>query len=251
MDFPTYLHVFGVKLHPHAIFESLGMFIGFRYYLKSRRKEKIPEAKALFIFLGAIFGAFLGAILLATLEHLLQVQKVIEENGWQGLIQGKTIVGGLLGGLIGVESVKKMVDHTESTGDDMVIPLALGIAIGRIGCFLTGIGDETVGIQTTWSVGIDFGDGMLRHPTQLYEIGYLFILMICCIWLSRHKPWEGFVFQIFMLAYLNFRFLVEWLKPTDKLYVHLSAIQWACILGVCYYVVLVMKKRKGERRHAK
>lgn len=144
-----------------------------------------------------------------------------------------------------------MVGHTESTGDDMVIPLVLGIAIGRIGCFLTGIGDETVGIQTTWPVGIDFGDGIFRHPTQLYEMGFLFIIMICCIWLRRYKLWEGFIFQIFMLAYLIFRFWVEWLKPTDKLYVQLSAIQWACILGVCYYVVLVTKKRRGERQHAK
>ena len=91
---------------------------------------------------------------------------------------GKTIVGGLLGGLIGVELTKRLVRWKHSTGDDFVYPLMLGLGLGRIGCFLTGLDDHTYGTPTTWFTGVNFGDGVYRHPTQLYEILFLIVLAL-------------------------------------------------------------------------
>ena len=70
------------------------------------------------------------------------------------LVGGKTIVGALIGGLITVEIAKRYIGIQQSTGDLYAIPLALGIAIGRIGCFLTGLPDNTYGTATNLPWGI-------------------------------------------------------------------------------------------------
>lgn len=244
MRFPVYIHLFGVYINPHPLFESLAFMIGFQLYLKLKRPNHIPENKAIGVLIGAIIGGILGSIILASLENIFLLWHSIEQGEWDFLIQGKTIVGGLLGGLIGVELVKKWLGHRESTGDDMAIPLAVGIMIGRVGCFLAGMEDRTYGTATDSWVGIDFGDGITRHPTQLYEIFFLLLLTFLLNRIQKKKPWEGFVFQLFMISYLSFRWGIEWIKPISKPYVEMSAIQWACILGILYYSLLLLKKKK-------
>ncbi len=198
-------------------------------------------------YIGAIIGGLTGSIMLATFENVSALWNSIESGEWGFLIHGKTIVGGLLGGLIGVELAKKRMGHHESTGDDMAIPLAAGLIIGRIGCFLAGMEDRTYGIETKLWLGFDFGDGVRRHPTQLYEILFLILLIIFLLFLRKHKPWEGFAFQLFMTCYLSYRWAVEWIKPIPKPYLEMSAIQWACIAGILYYSILLAKKRKKHK----
>src|SRR6201999_2912276 len=97
-------------------------------------------------------------------------------NSWQVVWGGKTIVGGLIGGLLTVEYAKKKMGFAGRTGDLFALPLCVGIAVGRIGCFLAGLNDYTYGSVTSLPWGIDFGDGMKRHPAQLYEIIFLVCL---------------------------------------------------------------------------
>src|SRR5271155_1112904 len=99
-----------------------------------------------------------------------------DPNFWFG---GKTIVGGLLGGWMGIELAKKIMGVTISTGDVCVYPILLGMCIGRVGCFLTGLSDNTCGVRTTLPWGVDYGDGIPRHPAQIYEI--LFLLGLAAI----------------------------------------------------------------------
>lgn len=190
------------------------------------------------IFIGAVLFAMLGATLLATIEHIDAVVHHFPSKGVRAFIQGKTIVGGLLGGLVGVEWAKKIIRYPHSTGDDMTSPIIIGICIGRIGCFLTGISDDTIGIATNLVVGIDFGDGIRRHPTMLYEMIFLLMLLMM-LKTIKNKPWKGYLFQRFMLSYLVYRWFSEWLKPTYKMCLGMSAIQCACIAGVIYYLFLI------------
>ncbi len=242
-DFPFYINFFGMQIHPHVLFEYLAFFVGYQVYKNMRTRPEIQEKKEIGIFFSIIFGGYLGAVILATFEHYDVVMQNIETSKL-AIIQGKSIVGALLGGLISVELYKKHIGYTKSTGDDIAIPLTVGIMIGRIGCFLTGVEDSTVGRATESIFGVNFGDGIYRHPLQLYEIVFLLLLLIVLLSLRKREVWNGFKFQLFMLTYLTFRFLIEFLKDRATIIFSLSAIQLACLLGVVYYLQLMIRKYK-------
>ena len=174
------------------------------------------------------------------------------------LMGGKTIVGALVFGLIAVELMKRYIGVRQSTGDLYAIPLALGIAIGRIGCFLTGLSDNTYGTPTHLPWAINFGDNIPRHPTQLYEIIFLLalipllykIVILSGAEVSRSETsvkskdplhvhrataatrnplnvfLPGDAFKFFMVAYLTFRLLCDFANQTRH--------DWRCAaLEVC------------------
>jgi phosphatidylglycerol---prolipoprotein diacylglyceryl transferase len=164
MTFPVYIPIGPWRIHPHLFFESLSYFIGFRVYLALRRRAGdtviVPDRWATLSCAAA--GAALGARVLAWLAN---PQATYDLNSV--LLGGKTIVGGLIGGLVGVELVKLAMGIRRSTGDLYAPALAVAIAVGRVGCLLTGIADDTSGTPTSLPWGMDLGDGIQRHPTQL------------------------------------------------------------------------------------
>ena len=245
MTFPYYFNIGSLQVHPHLLFELLAYFIGFRLYLYTRRKERLSPKRAIWVVIGAIIGAAAGSKLLFLMED--PAKTIANWNNYSYLMGGKTIVGGLLGGLIGVEVTKKWIGHQESTGDDLVFPLLTGMMLGRIGCFLTGLDDHTYGTPTTSPFGVDFGDGILRHPTQLYEIVFLAFLGVGMYMLRLKQKRgafqlpEGAQFQLFMTGYLLFRFFIDFIKPTPELLGNLNNMQWACLFGLLYYGICMKK----------
>ena len=146
-------------------------------------------------------------------------------------------MGGLFGGLIGVELAKKIIGEKQSSGDLFTLPIILGIIIGRIGCFFAGIKEFTYGKETTSFLGMDLGDGIYRHPIALYEIIFLVLLFIL-IKQFQKKPGRfsnGMYFKIFMIAYFSFRFAIECLKPNTFYILGLSSIQILCLICLLYY----------------
>jgi prolipoprotein diacylglyceryltransferase len=234
VEFPVYLWIGPLPIHPHLFFESLAYAIAFRLVLLNSRKDTIAPTQRSSVIVGGMVGALVGAKVLVLLQHIDVIG-----SSWERLLllllQGKTVVGALLGGLIGVELTKKMIGVKQSTGDAFVYPLIVGTAVGRIGCFLTGLIDRTYGIATTLPWGVDFGDGISRHPTQLYEIIFLLGLMIFLKIRSRYHRQEGDLFKFYMIAYLSFRLLIDFIKPNFHPIVGFSAIQIACLLGLLYY----------------
>ena len=127
--------------------------------------------------------------------------------------------------------MKKKLWVRRETGDLFVFPLVVGIVIGRVGCFLTGLADHTHGVHTSLPWAVDFGDGP-RHPTQIYEMAFVLVLGVVLFWKSRGEYWNGELFVWFMSGYLGFRFLVEFIKPRHVYFGMISAIQMACVLGL-------------------
>jgi prolipoprotein diacylglyceryltransferase len=239
MHFPVELALGPARLPVHMLCEVLAYTLGFRLYVRLRagHPDRISSEHRQWIFVGAAAGALLGSRLLGLLEHpelLLH-----PPGGWLYYFTNKTIVGGFLGGLIGVEVTKKRLGVTASSGDLMVFPILLGLGIGRLGCFFSGLEDGTYGTATTLPWGINFGDGVRRHPTNLYEILFLAGLALLLGLLERWRGplADGRRFQLFLSSYLLFRLLVEFIKPTAALPgLGLTAIQWACVAGLGYYV---------------
>ncbi|MDF0552446.1 prolipoprotein diacylglyceryl transferase family protein [Kamptonema sp. UHCC 0994] len=234
MIFPVYFSIGSFQIHPHFLFESLAYAIAFRLVILNSRKDTIKPTERTSVIVGGMVGALVGAKFLVLLQHL----DLLPQNWQQFLllfIQGKTVVGAILGGLIVVELTKKIIGVTRSTGDVFVYPLIVGTAIGRIGCFLTGLSDRTYGIATNLPWGVDFGDGIYRHPTQLYEIIFLLVLMAFLRIRSRYQRQEGELFKFYTIAYLGFRFIIDFIKPDFHPFLGMTAIQIACLLALVYY----------------
>ena len=218
----------------HLIFESLSYFVGFRLYLWRRKSsgDVVNYEQRMWVVAAAIAGAALGSKIL---NWFVEPQLLL--RNWHNpyfLMSGKTVVGGLIGGLFAVEWTKRRIGVTERTGDLFAVPLAIGLAVGRVGCFLAGLQDDTYGIATTLPWGVDFGDGLARHPTQLYEILWLALVVVIVLRLSRKPHREGDLFRVFMVAYFAFRLTVEFLKPGTPIG-GLTAIQWASAAMLIYY----------------
>lgn len=234
MSFPVYIPLGPLTLHPHWVFETLAYSLAFYWFLCERRRsgDVVDKRVRWWVIGAAAIGGLAGARLLYLLEDPRQLALHWENPGF--VLGGKTIVGGLIGGLIAVEWIKRRLGVVVATGDLLVLPLALGIAIGRIGCFLSGLADRTYGIATRLPWGVDFGDGVLRHPTQLYEIGFLAALAVLIAALAGRFTVVGDRFKLFMLAYMAFRFAVDFIKPAPRVG-GLSVIQWACLAIIAYY----------------
>jgi len=257
IHFPYYIRLWGWSVHPHLFFEWLAYLLAIGcYFLLRRRFGDILSASTRWtVVVAAVAGGAVGSKILFWLEDpSLTLQNL---HSPEYLVGGKTIVGGLIGGLVVVELIKRYAGVQSSTGDLYAIPLALGIAVGRVGCFLTGLSDNTWGNPTRLTWGIDFGDGISRHPTQLYEIVFLLGLVPILYLLVRSvsdndRPSQifvsGDVFKFFMLAYLSFRFFCDFIKPYPKVFLSLQGIQWACLVFLLYYSGDVIRWTACSRR---
>lgn len=247
MQIPFEPYLFGYQINIHLILEYLAFFVAFRYYIFLRRKstDSITSNNRLSIILGAALGALIGSRLIGILENPLI--EFSQQNLLQ-LLNTKTIMGGLFGGLLGVELTKKIIGEKQSSGDLFVLPIILGIFIGRIGCFLSGINEFTYGKVTTSIFGMDLGDGLLRHPTSLYELVFLVVLFFSLKWIRNNSNLKnGELFKIFMLLYFGFRFFIEFLKPNVFYVIGMSTIQLLCVICWLYYSSFIIQKIKNAR----
>jgi len=227
----------------HFFFEWLAIFTGVQTYRVIKRRKgiaQITDGGSFYVILGCILGAAIGNKLL----YIIECPQLWATQGWLMLVQGQSIVGGLLGGLLGVELAKRLIHQTQSTGDDFILPLIMGTIVGRIGCFLAGLNDGTFGNVTTLPWGIDFGDGMYRHPTQIYDMLAVSLIGLM-LWFNRAKlaSLSGLSFKIYLASYLLWRFIVDGFKPVPYEYAFgWSGIQWVCLLALCIYLPLLIKQ---------
>jgi prolipoprotein diacylglyceryltransferase len=227
----------------HGAFEYGGIAVGAWLYRRALRRQGTggPLNRGNFaVLVGLLLGAAIGNKAVFLVERPDVWQRLLQGE-W--LIPGQSIVGGLLGGLVGVELAKWATGQTRSTGDALVVPLAVGISVGRIGCFLAGLHDDTYGLPTTLPWGVDLGDGLLRHPSPLYEMGFL-ALLGAALWAGRARlaGVPGLQFKLFLTAYLAWRLAGDGLKPVRIAYpLGWSGIQWVCALALTLYAPLVWR----------
>lgn len=247
MTFPVQFKLFGELYHWHYIFELLAFFIGVRlyYFLKRGIQDPISDEDRLWIMLGAMIGALMGSRVVAVLE----TPQDLSQLTFSVLYQSKTIVGGFLGGLFGVELIKKVIGVKIASGDIYVIPIVVALFIGRIGCFLMGVDEPVYGIETSFCLGMNLGDGLKRHPVALYEMMYMLLLLGLFISIRKKEMLNGDRFKLFMVLYFLYRFLVEFIKPYHPLFLNLSSIHWSALFIFLYYYKFIARTIKSVTAH--
>lgn len=234
----------------HFIFESLAYIVAFRVYLRARQSagDFLDTTTRWNVVVAAVAGAALGSRILFWFEN--PAETLQRWNHLSYMLSGKTIVGALLGGTIAVEFVKWRTGIRRRTGDLFAIPLAIGIAIGRIGCLLAGKQDDTYGIPTSLPWGIDLGDGIRRHPVQLYEMAAMIGLALLLTRVKQPRFAEGDRFRVFLFIYCAWRLLIDFLKP-GVTFGGLTVLQWVCVVAVLWYakdILRISKSLPGERK---
>jgi prolipoprotein diacylglyceryltransferase len=192
----------------HAGFDVLAWIAAGAAAVWLRRSGRVsfPVLQLRLSYLAAlVFGAGLGAVVFGSANLWL--------SGMSGV--ARSIEGAVAGGIVAIELYKRIAGITLRTGARLALPFA----VGRIGCFLSGIDDFTYGTPTALPWAHDFGDGVLRHPVQLYESAAMAIFAAVYTWriLNRDRVWAPQGFYLAVGFYGLQRFVWEFFKPYGPL----------------------------------
>ena len=167
-------------------------------------------------------------------------------NLWLGGIAGvgRSIVGALAGAIVAIELLKWRTGLRGSTGLRLVAPLAAAIAVGRLGCFFAGLDDMTYGTPTALPWGIDFGDGIRRHPVQLYEAAAMAAFLALFVALLRRgdAAVRRAGFYLFVAVYALQRFAWEFMKPYATVAGPLNVFHMLSLALVAYALVFACRE---------
>jgi phosphatidylglycerol:prolipoprotein diacylglycerol transferase len=232
MPLPPHLH-----LLTDLFAAACGAFSGWAFYRYRLRPSGYAAGaqRELGYWATLSFAALLGAFWFGTLNlHL---------TGIAGI--GRSAFGALFGGIVGVELWKAFKRREGSTGVVYVVPLSVGMILGRIGCQLAGLEDMTYGAPTALPWSWDFGDGVARHPSPLYEsLAMLAFLAGFLAWFRRApRSVTAIGFYVFVAWYAAQRFLIEFTKPYGDLLFGLDLFQIGALLLFGYALYMIMRRR--------
>ncbi len=228
---PVLFELFDLPIFSYSFFVLLGLIIGIIvFYYNSKNKRSLNES-TFYILLAAVIGGILGAKIPIWIINFKQI--LLDPTNLSLILSGRTIVGGIIGGTISVYLIKKILRIKERKGNLFAPSMAIGIAVGRIGCFLRGC---CYGKSTDFFWGVNFGDNILRHPTQLYESIFCLILFFYLQFKIKKDKDPGKLFQIFMISYFSFRFLIEFIRVEPIIFLGLTGFQWISLFVVIFYL---------------
>lgn len=226
----------------HFIFDLLALLSGVLVSLWFRRKYALQRPVGIthstqhhYYLLALLLGLVAGSTLFGTFNlHLA---------GHSGI--AKSMLGGVFGAIVAAEAFKHFAGIRQSTGLYFVPGLIMLIAVGRVGCFLAGLPDFTYGTATSLPWGVDFGDGVQRHPVQLYEtFTMLAFLAVLLASYPRHPQfWQRQGFYVFVLVYAGQRFLWEFIKPYPPLLAGLNLFHLLSLALLAYALFMLNRSQ--------
>ncbi|BCE03719.1 prolipoprotein diacylglyceryl transferase family protein [Marinicellulosiphila megalodicopiae] len=224
----------------HLLFDLASYLLGFliTFYLKKNVPlftPQVTQGKDPYYILSATVGLVIGSFLFGTLNSWLSADIHI----------AKSVVGALVGAIVAIEIYKRFTNIQQSTGSVYVLGLSLSIALGRLGCFFAGLDDFTYGIETHSMFAIDFGDGVNRHPVQLYESFSLVLFALIFMGLLKfNKPFVlSYGFYLFCFVYGAQRFFWEFLKPYHLIVGPFNTFHFLTLFLMLYAVTMIVKQR--------
>jgi phosphatidylglycerol:prolipoprotein diacylglycerol transferase len=242
-----YIYYPTIELGPITIFTwgllvAIGFLIGIMLAVRHGKKIGLKEDNIYGFCFYILLGSIIGARLLYVVTNLgtftqdpLAVFKV-----WLG---GMDFIGGLAGGILGAYGFVKIKKLNFLTYADLVAPyIALGHAIGRLGCVLGDGGHLGKSTQLLWGVTYE---GVARHPCAFYEMLALVGLFIIVLQFRKKNLKTGMLFLYYIIGYSILRFGIDFLRA-DKIYYGLTGTQWGLILAVIISAALMKRIKKKQ-----
>lgn len=226
----------------HTVFDLLAAVSSFGvtafcYHWRLRDAAARIEQAGFGYVLALVLGAAAGGYGFGTLNLWLSGEAHV----------ARSIVGALAGAITAIEIFKWLRGLRGSTGLLFVPAFATTVVVGRWGCFLSGLADETHGTPTDLPWGVDMGDGVLRHPVQLYEsFSMLAFLLVALVLIGRRQAWfmrNGFYALVF--TYAAQRFVWEFFKPYATLVGPFNLFHLVC-LGLMTYALTMAGRGHGR-----
>jgi len=241
IDFHTHPEGWGIyplikigslEISSYALFMALAIIVGFILYRREAKKHKFSGDNSFYVVMGALIGGVLGAKIPVWIINLPTL--ISSFPNITPILSGRTITGGLIGGTLGVLYIKKKLKIKGRKGNLFAPAIALGMAIGRIGCFFAGC---CYGKATSLPLGVNFGDGILRHPTQIYESIFMIGLFSYIQWKKGKNPKDGQLFTILMVGYFSFRFLIEFIRAEPIIFLGLTFFQYISLAVLAWFFI--------------
>lgn len=240
----------------HELFVTLGVLVAAGVFAVEARRRGQTDERLAVVILGAVVGGAVFMRMGTWLQHVdLRANASLVEHWLYG---NRSILGGLVGAWLGVHVAKRAVGYRPRTGDLFAPAVALGMAVGRVGCLLT----EAPGTPTSggWGPTLDQAAavrtgapaGVGLHPSFVYEIVFhLLAFLVLWLWL-RHRslpPGESFVWYV--AAYGVFRFLVEEVRGNEVAWEGLTRPQLFLLCTVPLLLLRIgLQVRRGAYRGA-
>jgi len=210
---PDLIRFNGFAIHTYGVLVAAGFLAGVAFSIREGRLAGIPKQQILdlcfYLLLAAIIGSRLLYVILYLDEYLESPLAIFAI--WKG---GLVFSGGLIAALVtGLVLAGRWKMGMWRTADVMAPGIALGQAIGRIGCFFAGCcyGDPTDAFCAVTFTDPDSLAPLFTplHPTQLYSSGAL-LLIFLILWAFRnHTKWQGQVFCLYVFLHSSARLIIE------------------------------------------
>ena len=204
-----------------------------RYYFAATARQ-VDSRYFTWLAAGSVTGAFFFGTLNLYLSGIPEI--------------GRSILGSVVGATCAVETYKVLKGVRRSTGYIYIVPFCVCVIVGRFGCFFAGIDDHTFGVPTRLPWGCDFGDGLHRHPVQLYESFSmaLFLSMILVIMRRRTDIVVKYGYYLCMGFYAIQRATWESLKPYRHIAGPFNLFQLLCFGLFVYSATMIWKAANDD-----
>lgn len=247
---PTLLEIGPFEIRYYGIIFVIGFIIAYFLiiYLSKQKKIELKKEDVADLIFYELIGILIGSRLLYVLIYnpLFYLKSPLSIFAiWLG---GLSFHGGLIGAIIaGYIYCRKKKTSFLQLGDLVVIPLAIGLMLGRIGNFING---ELVGRITDvpWAVKFKDYEGF-RHPSQLYEASKNLIIFITLWGLKNKKLKRGTLFFTFIFMYSTLRFFIEFFRAPDTqigFILGLTMGQILCVIMFFSAVVFLIYSKKQK-----
>jgi phosphatidylglycerol:prolipoprotein diacylglycerol transferase len=217
------------------------------WLIRAARRANVDRDAVMSLGTWAIVGAIVGAKLLLLLRSAGEYSGGVAEIGALAASAGD-FYGGFIGGV--TASAIFFWRHPRlrfwRVADLTAPAIALGQAIGRIGCLMAG---DDYGRPTTVPWAVIFRDadaariggaplGVPLHPVQLYESAVCLLLFIGLVWLGRRRHADGDLILAYTIVYAAARFVLEFFRgDADRGFVFGGLLSTSQFIGVCMFVV--------------